>query len=106
MMLIRTLALFTFEMDHAVVPRDVTAAFEAAAGRDERELVSFAFRLLGRDDTARDCVQEAFLKAYSAIAGGTRPENVRPWLYRMVYYAAIDRLRRASIEERALGRIE
>jgi RNA polymerase sigma-70 factor (ECF subfamily) len=81
------------------------AALEEAVSRHERELASFAFRLTGGEETAKDCLQDAFLRAVGAIAEGARPENLRPWLYRLVYHAAVDRLRRASIEERALGRL-
>ncbi len=93
-------------MNPALSPVQARGALEAAVGRHERELVSFAYRLTGSEDAARDCLQAAFLRAVSAIADGARPENARPWLYRLVYHAAIDRLRRATVEERALGRLE
>ena len=79
--------------------------FEAAVRRHERELVSFAFRLLGREDAARDAVQDAFLKAHVALTQGAVPERQRPWLYRLVYHAAVDRLRRAKVEERGRARV-
>jgi len=80
-------------------------ALEAAVELHERELISFAFRMTGREDVARDCLQDALVRAVTAISEGARPENVRPWLYRLAYNAVIDRLRRASVEERALGRL-
>ena len=79
--------------------------FEAAVRRHERELVSFAFRLLGREDAARDAVQDAFLKAHVALTQGAVPEQPRPWLYRLVYHAAVDRLRRAKVEEQGRARV-
>jgi RNA polymerase sigma-70 factor (ECF subfamily) len=93
-------------MNPALSSARARGALEEAVSRHERELVSFAFRLTGSEDVARDCLQDAFLRAVSAIAEGARPENARPWLYRLVYHAAIDRLRRATVEERALGRLE
>lgn len=92
-------------MDAALTVVQARAALEEAVSRHERELASFAFRLIGSEDAARDCLQDAFLRAVGAIAEGARPENLRPWLYRLVYHAAVDRLRRASVEERALGRL-
>lgn len=84
---------------------DVATGFEAAVRRHERELVSFAFRLLGREDAARDAVQDAFLKAHSALTQGAVPDRPRPWLYRLVYHAAVDRLRRAKVEEQGKARL-
>ena len=84
---------------------DLATGFEAAVRRHERELVSFAYRLLGREDAARDAVQDAFLKAHQALTQGAVPERPRPWLYRLVYHAAVDRLRRVKVEEQGRARI-
>jgi RNA polymerase sigma-70 factor (ECF subfamily) len=84
---------------------DLSTGFEAAVRAHERELVSFAFRLLAREDAARDCVQDAFLKAHQALSRGAAPESLRPWLYRLVYHAAVDRRRRQAIEDRAALRL-
>jgi RNA polymerase sigma-70 factor (ECF subfamily) len=92
-------------MDTTTPVARARAALEEAVRRHERELASFAFRMTGSGESARDCLQDAFLRAVGAIAGGARPENLRPWLYRLVYHAVLDRLRRASVEERALGRL-
>ena len=92
-------------MNSVLTLAQARAALEEAVTRHERELVSFAFRLTGTEDSARDCLQDAFLRAVGAIAEGARPENPRPWLYRLVYHAVVDRLRRSSVEDRALGRL-
>lgn len=84
---------------------DPAAGLEAAVRAHERELVSFALRMLRREDAARDAVQDAFLKAHLGLMGGAAPQAFRPWLYRLVYNAAIDRLRRSSLEERGKARI-
>jgi RNA polymerase sigma-70 factor (ECF subfamily) len=83
---------------------DPATGLEAAVRAHERELVSFAARLLGHEDQARDSVQDAFLKAHVAVRGGAAPAAFRPWLYRLVYHAAVDRLRRGSLEKRARPR--
>ena len=80
---------------------DPATGFEAAVRTHERELVSFAWRMLGREDAARDCVQDAFLKAHLALTRGALPDALRAWLYRLVYNAAVDRLRRRALEERS-----
>lgn len=79
---------------------DLGTGLETAIRTHERELVSFAFRLLRREDAARDAVQDGFLKAAAALRSGAAPEQLRPWLYRLVYHAAVDRLRRNRVEER------
>lgn len=84
---------------------DRAASFEAAVRAHERELVSFAYRMLRKDDLARDAVQDAFLKAHQALTGGATPDALRPWLYRLVYNAAIDRLRRGALEERGKAKV-
>jgi len=84
---------------------DLTTGFEAAVRAHERELVSFAFRMTAREEEARDCVQDAFLKAHLALRRGAAPEQIRPWLYRLVYHAVVDRRRRQSIEERGSRRL-
>src|SRR6185436_4422987 len=87
-------------MSPTMAQGDLGTGFETAIRTHERELVSFAFRLVHREDAARDCVQDAYLKAHAALASGAAPESIRPWLYRLVYHAAVDRLRRNAVEER------
>jgi RNA polymerase sigma-70 factor (ECF subfamily) len=87
-------------MSPTMTQGDLTTGFEAAVRAHERELVSFACRMTAREDAARDCVQDAFLKAHQALRRGAAPEQIRPWLYRLVYHAVVDRQRRRSIEER------
>ena len=93
-----------FRMIHTMAESDPATGFETAVRAHERELVSFAYRMLGQEDAARDCLQDAFLKAHSALLKGAAPEALRPWLYRLVYNAAVDRLRRRVLEERSQAR--
>jgi RNA polymerase sigma-70 factor, ECF subfamily len=92
-------------MGPTIMHGDPTTEFEAAVRSHERELVSFAFRMVAREDAARDCVQDAFLKAHQALCRGAAPEKIRPWLYRLVYHAAVDRQRRQAVEERGQRRV-
>lgn len=54
-----------------------------------------ALRILGRASDAEDAVQEAFVRAYGAIAGGRyeEQEKMEAWLCRIVTRVAIDALR-------------
>jgi RNA polymerase sigma-70 factor (ECF subfamily) len=95
-----------FRMIPTMAESDPATSFEAAVRAHERELVSFAFRMMAREDAARDCVQDAFLKAHAALLKGASPDALRAWLYRLVYNAAVDRLRRIAVEERGASRRE
>jgi len=97
------------EANAAVAQRDELACLEAMR-RGEPDclgelfevwadrLYGLALRLLGDPAAAEDVVQEAFLKL---MAGASRIEGrsrLATWLYRVVYNAAMDRLRESRRE--------
>lgn len=47
-----------------------------------------------RPHLAEDALQETFLNAYRALRRGDEPRELRPWLHRIAYHAALDALRR------------
>lgn len=53
-----------------------------------------AFRLLGDRDAMDDVLQEAYTKAYRGLARFRGESAASTWLYRVVYNACIDELRR------------
>lgn len=66
-------------------------------------LVRYATSLLGWSaQDAEDVVQDAVVDALRAIAGGERPRQLRPWLYRIVRNRAIDEIRRARRRDASL----
>jgi len=65
----------------------------ATLDRDERALVAYVRRLLGDLETARDVVQEAFLRLCRTDRPPP-PDRARPWLYRVCRNLAIDHLRK------------
>src|SRR3954454_11075881 len=78
-----------------VVQLNATEVVADLVDRYEAELLAYAARLVGADDAA-DVVQQAFVKAWSAIAEGHEEiDNPRAWLYRVVRNGALDQLRRA-----------
>jgi RNA polymerase sigma-70 factor (ECF subfamily) len=72
---------------------DVDAFLELVAEHD-RELRALAFRLLGDREAMDDVLQEAFAKAFRALGSFRGGSSLRTWLYRIVYNACVDELRR------------
>ena len=61
--------------------------------------------MLGIDpETARDIVQEGFLKLHEHLLAGGDQSNLRAWLYRVVHNSA--RNRQASFGQRKTSRLE
>ena len=56
-------------------------AFEALYDRHHAPLLAFCRHMLGNRDDGEDALQQAFLRAYQALAGGRAPDRVRPWLF-------------------------
>ena len=71
------------------------AAFGQIVDATSGRLVRLAARMLGNVVDAEDVVQEAYVKAYRALASGEfdRRANVSTWLYRIVVNQAIDAMR-------------
>lgn len=62
----------------------------------DRSLRALAFRLLGDRDLMDDVLQEAYVKAFRALPGFRGTASVSTWLYRIVYNACLDELRRSA----------
>jgi RNA polymerase sigma factor (sigma-70 family) len=56
-------------------------SFEAMFRRHHAPLLSYCRHMLGDRDEAEDALQQAFIRAHRAMLGGTKPREVRPWLY-------------------------
>lgn len=66
---------------------------EAALAEYERPLLGYARRFLGDEETARDVVQDVFLRLCREPMGLEDP-RLKPWLYRVCRNRAIDVLRK------------
>ena len=77
----------TGRRDAALVQAAI-AGDEQAFGRlveaYQRPAVSKAYRLLGNSEDAAEVVQEAFLRAYRALARLKEPSRFGPWMMRIV----------------------
>lgn len=71
------------------------AAFGALIANYDQRLRALAYTLLAGDAAAMDDVlQDAYLKAYVALPNFRHGADPGTWLYRIVYNASIDELRR------------
>ncbi len=58
-----------------------------------RAVYSAAYRLIRRDDDARDLTQETMLRAYRTFDGFTSGTNARAWLLTILYSVFVNRYR-------------
>ncbi len=71
-------------------------AFDAIVNRYGPDMYRYASRLLGNDADAAEAVQEAFVSAWSGIAGFEGRSALRTWLFTLVHRRAVDLQRHAS----------
>src|SRR5262245_6334285 len=74
--------------------------------RWERPIYALAYRVIGREEDARDVCQETFLRAFRALAGLKGQAKVSSWLYRISFnfcHGLVRRQRRAAIGQVAEG---
>ena len=60
----------------------------------DREHRALAYQILGNRHRMDDSLQEAYLKAYRGLPGFNGQAALGTWLYRIVYNACLDELRR------------
>src|SRR5437764_3516322 len=78
------------------------AAFAELVREMDQPLRYYAAKLLGGDEAAAlDVLQEAWAAAFQSVRRLREPGALRPWLYRLVRAAAVDRLRREGRRRRA-----
>ncbi|MEX0981334.1 MAG: RNA polymerase sigma factor [Bacteroidales bacterium] len=58
-----------------------------------------AFKILGREEDAKDVVQESFISAWKNIKGFHPEKNFSNWLYRIIVNHCYDRLRKRKREQ-------
>src|SRR3954470_16020764 len=62
--------------------------------RWERPIYALAYRVIGREEEARDVCQEAFLRAFRALPGFKGQAKFSSWLYRIALNLCRDWIRR------------
>jgi RNA polymerase sigma-70 factor (ECF subfamily) len=70
------------------------SAFAALIRHYDLDLRALAYRVLGDRDRMDDALQEAYLRAFHALPRFRGEAGPATWLYRIVYNACLDELRR------------
>ena len=69
-------------------------SFNQLVVRWERSIFALAFRVIGREEDARDVCQETFLRAFRSIKGFKGQSKFSSWLYRIALNLCRDWIRR------------
>jgi RNA polymerase sigma-70 factor (ECF subfamily) len=69
-------------------------AFKVLVERYQGRVFRLALRILRDEESARDAIQDAFLKAYSALSRFQGRSSFYTWLYRLVMNQCLDMKRR------------
>ena len=76
--------------------------FEELVRRYQRPITSYVFRMLGDYESSLDVTQEVFIKVYNSLAKYSPEYKFSTWLYRIAHNAAIDHMRRNSMNAQSL----
>jgi len=91
--------MFTKLTDEKLVELAVSMdseAFGEIVKRWERKIFALCFGMLGREDDARDAVQETFIAAYKNLANFRGDAKVSSWLHRIAVNQCLTTKRRAK----------
>ncbi len=83
--------------DEELVARSMAGdaeSFNQLVLRWERPIYALAYRVIGRDEDARDVAQETFLRAFRALPGFRGQAKFSSWLYRIALNLCRDWIRR------------
>ena len=69
-------------------------SFNQLVMRWERPIYALAYRVIGREEDARDVAQETFLRAFRALPGFKGQAKFSSWLYRIALNLCRDWIRR------------
>lgn len=76
--------------------------FEELVRRYQRPITSYIFRMVGNYESSLDVTQEVFIKVYNSLTKYCPEYKFSTWLYRIAHNAAVDHLRRNSVNVQSL----
>ncbi|HKX82624.1 MAG TPA: sigma-70 family RNA polymerase sigma factor [Pyrinomonadaceae bacterium] len=76
--------------------------FEELVRRYQRPIIGYVFRMLGDYEASLDVSQEVFIKVYNSLSRYSSEYKFSTWLYRIAHNAAIDHLRRNSVNPQSI----
>lgn len=79
-----------------------SAGFEEIVRRYQRPITSYIFRMLGNYESSLDVTQEVFIKVYNSLHKYSSEYKFSTWLYRIAHNAAIDHMRRNSVNQQSI----
>jgi RNA polymerase sigma-70 factor (ECF subfamily) len=79
-----------------------TVAFEQVVERYQRRVYGVAYRIVRRHDVADDVAQEAFIRAFRALASFDPSRPFGPWISRIATNLAINHVRSPEAREEEL----
>jgi RNA polymerase sigma-70 factor (ECF subfamily) len=77
-------------------------SFEELVRRYQRPITNYVYRMLSDYDAALDVTQEVFIKVYNSLARYSSDYKFSTWLYRIAHNAAIDYMRRNSVNSQSI----
>ncbi len=76
--------------------------FEELVRRYQRPITGYVFRMLNDYEASLDVTQEVFIKVYNSLNRYSSDYKFSTWLYRIAHNAAIDHMRRNSVNQQSL----
>ncbi|CAN5523117.1 sigma-70 family RNA polymerase sigma factor [soil metagenome] len=77
-------------------------SFEELVRRYQRPITNYVYRMLNNYDASLDVTQEVFIKVYNSLARYSSDYKFSTWLYRIAHNAAIDYMRRNSVNQQSI----
>ena len=76
--------------------------FEELVRRYQRPITGYVYRMLNNYDASLDVTQEVFIKVYNSLERYSSEYKFSTWLYRIAHNAAIDHMRRNSVNQQSI----
>jgi RNA polymerase sigma-70 factor (ECF subfamily) len=106
------MAIQTLAMENIKTLSDIELIAKAIGGREDgfeelvrryqRPIIGYVYRMLSDYEAALDVTQEVFIKVYNSLEKYSSDYKFSTWLYRIAHNAAIDHMRRNSVNQQSL----